>query len=207
MSCPAAAAWSRSCWASARFSIHHRWSSVAGSGVMVGFVLEVPAFPALRRPQRLGPLRAGRADAGEGVPARDEHGVFLAGVQVGAAQLDGADAGAVLDGQVLDDLPGQRHGHPLRPRRPASCGVCRSLGTSTQMIGITSIWVGAVQVPDQPHRRHSYRGEQAPSSSRIRPVAQTGHGSSVRQAVTAVIPAPPPAQAGTGPPSPGYQCR
>ena len=84
----------------------------------VGFVLEVPAFPALRRPQRPGPLGAGRADVRQGVPARDEHRVYLAGVQVGAAQLDRADAGAVLDGQVLDHFPGQRHRHPLRPGRP-----------------------------------------------------------------------------------------
>jgi hypothetical protein len=54
---------------------------------------------------------------GQRVPAGDEHGVGLAGVQVGASQLDGADAGAVLDGQILDHLAGQRHRHPLRPRR------------------------------------------------------------------------------------------
>ena len=83
----------------------------------VGFVLEVPAFPALGSAQGPGPLGAGRADMGQGVPARDEHLVHLAGVEVGAAELDRADAGAVLDGQVLDHLPGQRHGHPLRPGR------------------------------------------------------------------------------------------
>ena len=43
---------------------------------------------------------------GQGVPARDQYRVGLAGVEVGAAQLDGADAGAVLDGQVPDDLAG-----------------------------------------------------------------------------------------------------
>ena len=110
---------------------------------------------------------------GQGVPAGDEHRVDLAGVQVGAAQLDRADAGAVLDGQVLDHLPGQRHGHPLRPGRPA--GQFRSL--------VTSVGSSPVQVSDQPHRRHSARAGEVPSSCRIRPVAQTGHGSSVRQAV------------------------
>ena len=64
----------------------------------VGFVLEVPAFPALRGPQGPGPFGAGRADVAEGVPARDEHLLGLAGVQVGAAELDRADARAVLDG-------------------------------------------------------------------------------------------------------------
>jgi hypothetical protein len=87
-------------------------------GVGDGFVLEVPAFPALRRPQRLRPFRARRAHRGEGVPARDEYLLDLAGVEVGAAQLHRPDARAVLDGQILNDLPGQRHGHPLRPRRP-----------------------------------------------------------------------------------------
>ena len=42
----------------------------------------------------------------QGVPARHEHRVYFPGVQVGAAQLDGPDAGAVLDGQVPDHLPG-----------------------------------------------------------------------------------------------------
>ena len=51
---------------------------------------------------------------GQGVPARDEHLLNVAGVEIGAAELDRADARAVLDGQVLDHLPGQRHGHPLR---------------------------------------------------------------------------------------------
>ena len=80
-----------------------------------GLGLQVPALAALGGPQRLGPLGAGRADGGEGVPAGDEHLLDLAGVQVGAAELDGADAAAVLGGQVADDIAGQRHGQPLRP--------------------------------------------------------------------------------------------
>ena len=80
------------------------------------FGLEVPAFPALRGPQRLGPFRARRAHGGEGVPARDEDLLHGPGAEVGAAQLHRADAGAVLDGQVLDDLAGQRHGQPFGPR-------------------------------------------------------------------------------------------
>ena len=54
-------------------------------GLDDGLVVEVPAFPALRRAQGLGPFGAGGADRGEGVPAGDEHGFGLAGVQVGAA--------------------------------------------------------------------------------------------------------------------------
>ena len=82
-----------------------------GGRVRVGdrLVLEVPAFPALRRPQRPRPFRARRAHRGEGVPAGHQHLLYLAGVEVGAAQLHRPDARAVLDGQVLDDLTGQRH--------------------------------------------------------------------------------------------------
>ena len=82
-----------------------------------GLGVEVPAFAALRGAQRLGPLGAGRADRGEGVPAGHEDLLDLAGVQVGAAELDGADAAAVLGGQVADDIAGQRHGEPLRSGR------------------------------------------------------------------------------------------
>jgi hypothetical protein len=46
-----------------------------------------------------------------------------------------------------------------------------------------------------------------PSSCRIRPVAQTGHGSSVRHAVIAVMPPPPsrPDPGCTGRPGHGYR--
>jgi len=53
---------------------------------------------------------------GQGVPAGDEHLVHLAGVEVGAAELDRTDAGSVLDGQVFDHLAGQRRRHPLSAR-------------------------------------------------------------------------------------------
>ena len=93
-----------------------------GVGLEVGFAVEVPAFAALRGAQVLGPFGARRADRGEGVPAGDEHLLGFAGGQVGAAQLDRADAAAVLDGDVFNDVTGQRHGHPLRPCRLASLG-------------------------------------------------------------------------------------
>ena len=93
-----------------------------GIGLEVGFAVEVPAFAALRGAQVLGPFGAGRADRGEGVPAGDEHLFCLAGGQVGAAQLHRADAAAVVDGDVFNDVTGQRHGHPLRPRRLAGPG-------------------------------------------------------------------------------------
>ena len=60
-------------------------------------------------------MRAVSAVRRQRVPARHEHLVHLAGVQIAAAKLDWADARAVLDGQVQDDLTGQRHGHPLCP--------------------------------------------------------------------------------------------
>ena len=80
-----------------------------------GFVLEVPAFPALRCAQRPGLFGAAGADVRQGVPAGDEHNIYLAGVEVGAAQLDRADAGAVLDGQVDD--PWRASGMAIRCAR------------------------------------------------------------------------------------------
>src|SRR5205823_1233779 len=64
-------------------------------GLGDGFVVEMPALAALDRAQRLGPFGTGRADRGEGVPAGDEHLVHLAGLDVGAAELDRANTAAV----------------------------------------------------------------------------------------------------------------
>jgi hypothetical protein len=82
--------------------------------------VQVPALAALRSPQGLGPFSAGGADRGEGVAAGDEYLLDVAGVQVGAAELDGPDAAAVLGSEVADDIAGQRHGEPLCPGR-AQC--------------------------------------------------------------------------------------
>ena len=81
-------------------------------------VVQVPAFPALRGPQIPGAFRARRAYRGQGVPARDQDLLHRPGPQVGAAQLHRADAGAVLNGQVPDDFPGQRHRQPFGPGLP-----------------------------------------------------------------------------------------
>jgi hypothetical protein len=83
-----------------------------------GFVVEVPAFPALGSPQDPGAFGAGRADRVQGVPARDEDLLDIASVNLGAAQLHRPLADAMLGGQVLDHVPGQRHRQPLRPRPP-----------------------------------------------------------------------------------------
>ena len=93
---------------------------VLGSRVRVddGFVVQVPAFAALRGPQDPGPLGAGRAYRRQGVPARNQNLLDVAGVDLGPAQLHRPQAGAVLGGQILDHLTGQRHRHPLGPRRP-----------------------------------------------------------------------------------------
>jgi hypothetical protein len=113
-------------------------------GFDLGFVLEVPALPALGRPQALGPLRAGRADAGEGVPAGDEYRVGFAGVEVGAAELDGADAGTVLDGRSRTTW--RASGIAIRCARVVLAVLALSVTghPRTRMIGIASIWVGAV---------------------------------------------------------------
>ena len=62
--------------------------------------------------------RPDRELAREGVPARDKHLLDGPGVEARAAQRHRADAGAVLDGQVLNDLAGQRHRQPFGPRLP-----------------------------------------------------------------------------------------
>jgi hypothetical protein len=43
------------------------------------------------------------------VPARDQHLLDVAGVDIRPAELDRALAGVVLGGQVLDHGPGERH--------------------------------------------------------------------------------------------------
>jgi hypothetical protein len=60
--------------------------------------LEVPALPALRGTQILGPFGARWADAREGVPAGHQHRLCLPRGQVGAPQLDRPDTGPVVDG-------------------------------------------------------------------------------------------------------------
>ena len=84
-----------------------------------GFVVQVPALPALGRPECLRALGARRADRGEGVPAWHEHLLDPACRHVGAAELDRPQARPVLGGQVLDDVPGQRHREPLGAGPPA----------------------------------------------------------------------------------------
>ena len=83
-------------------------------------VVQVPAFAALRGAQQPGPFGAWRAHRGQGVPARDEDLLDVAGVDVGAAQLDRPQAGAVLGGHLFDHVPGQRRRQPLCPGRAAS---------------------------------------------------------------------------------------
>ena len=103
------------------------------AGVHDGLCLEVPAFRALHSPRR---PRARSAHDGHTearvCPARREHLLDLTGVEVGAAQLHRPDAGAVLDGQVVDDLPGQRR-PPAVPLASSSWWLSRSLVTSVSL--------------------------------------------------------------------------
>ena len=110
---------------------------VLGRGVWFddGFVFQVPAFPALGGAQVPGAFGARWAHRREGVPARDEDLFHGCGGDVGAAQLYRADAGAVLDGQVADDLAGQRHGQPFSP------GGLRRAGLGHQSPPSRSEWV------------------------------------------------------------------
>jgi len=82
-------------------------------GLDDGLAVEMPAFPALGCPQRLGPFGARGADGGEGVPARDEHLGDLAGLDVGAAELHRPHAPAIGDGQLADHGTSERHGQSL----------------------------------------------------------------------------------------------
>jgi hypothetical protein len=52
---------------------------------------------------------------GEGVPTGQEHLVHGPGFEVGAPELKRPDTGPVLDGRVLDDIAGERHGQPFGP--------------------------------------------------------------------------------------------
>ena len=169
---------------------------VRGDG---GFVLEVPAFPALRRAQRPGPLGAGRGRRAPGCARRGRAPVSISPVSrlvrrswIGRMQAPCSTARSLTTWRAS--------GMAIRCAR-----VDRAVVSVTGHL--RSAW-SPVQVSDQPHRRHSYRGGEVPSSSRIRPVAQTGHGSSVRQAVGVVtLPPTRPARAGTGPPSRGCRRR
>jgi len=88
----------------------HALHFVRRAGLEDGFVVEVPALAALRCPQGLGAFGAGRAHAGEGVPARHENVFGAPSVQVGFAELDRADAAAVVDGELPHDIACERLG-------------------------------------------------------------------------------------------------
>ena len=103
-------------------------------------VFQVPAFPALRGPQRLCAFGAGWADGGQGSAAGHEHLLDLAGVQVGAAELDGPDAPAVAASQFPDAAVASGRARrsarvvrsvigPHRPLRPARSPTSRTAGT------------------------------------------------------------------------------
>jgi hypothetical protein len=151
-----------------------------------GFVLEVPAFPALAGAQVLGPLGAGRAGLIEGVPAGDEHRVDLAGGQVPAAQLHRADAPAVLDGHVPEHVPGQRHRHPLGPGNPGARHA-EHLGCHHHAPPSGS----ACQVTDQP-QPHSCVTERSAWTRWLSRSPHRGQQSSVSQTVSAVMRRLPP---------------
>ena len=145
VSCPAASAWSRSGWGLGAVLDPHALYVVGLVGGDDGLGVQVPALAALRGPQRLGSLGAGWADGGEGVPARDEHLLDLAGVYVGAAELDGTDAAAMGDGQVADDITGERHGQPLRPGLSVgSFGLRLAGGRGRVGVGVGGVPGGAV---------------------------------------------------------------
>jgi hypothetical protein len=83
------------------------------------------------------------------VATGDEHLFHLAGVQVGAAELHGPGAAAVLGRQVADDITGQRHGQPLRTSRAWGHSASRgpeSLASESPSMGVVVSGSVACQV-------------------------------------------------------------
>ena len=80
-----------------------------------GLGVQVPPFPALAGAQVLGPFRARRAHAGQRGTAGHEDLVHLAGVGVGAAELDRAQARAVVRRRPSGPHRGQSDGPSSRP--------------------------------------------------------------------------------------------
>src|SRR5258707_3277731 len=85
-----------------------------------GFVLEVPAVAALLGAQRPGAFGAGRAGGVEGGAARDQDLGDLAGVEVGAAELDGPDATSAVLGDLPQRITRERMSQPGSAGRPVS---------------------------------------------------------------------------------------
>src|SRR5208283_5332861 len=131
---------------------------------------------------------AGRAHAGEGVPAGHEHLFHGAGVEIGAAQLYRADARAVLDGQVLDDLAGQRHGQPFGPRLPYF-GLSQSSPSFRGVVaGQGDAEAAQAALSEQPGR--TFQDEKARAAQRARFIGAPGpldHAASPPVATTAAI--------------------
>ena len=96
----------------------HRLDLVGGGGGRDGVGVQVPPFPALRGAQFLSTFRARRADVGEGGTAGDEHLVYVTGLGVSTAELDRAQAGAVVLGDRAHRVAGGGLGHPLGPGDP-----------------------------------------------------------------------------------------
>ena len=76
----------------------------------VRLVLQVPALPALHRPQRLRPLRTRRADAGQSRPARHHQRRGLSRLGVSATQLHRPQTPAASLGDLPDRVTSQRVG-------------------------------------------------------------------------------------------------
>ena len=130
------------------------------------FGVEVPALAALDHPQPAGLVCAGRALVGPGGSAGDGDDVDAAGGGVDAAHGQWPDADAVLFGQGLGDISGQRQCGALRPGHPrginaGGCGhqavtsrrvlTCRSAGERDGGGGV-GCEIGADAAPGEGHR-------------------------------------------------------
>ena len=183
VSWPVARAWSRRTWASARSSSQPSCASSGAGGPGSGSSSRCqPSRHCCARSDRARSAQAGQLSR----RGCDRHGIrtwsTCAGVGVGAAELDRAGAAAAGFGELADGVAGQRHRQPFGAGGPVT-GITAGIAVPSARSS------AACQVTDQPHSPQSWSvSVPSGSSVAVRPVPQTGHGSSVRQAVGAVMP-------------------
>ena len=184
VSWPSSSAWSRSCWASERSVTHHCWSSVAGSGVKSGSSSRCQ--PSRHCAARKALARS--AQAGQTCARVCPHGTRTCVV-------------SPVSRLVRRSWTGRMQAPCSTARSLTTCGASGMVIRSARVVLAAGAAGSVTRSPPQGRRWSRCRPSRTggtpprlgsvPSSCRIRPVAQTGHGSSVRQTVTVVMRPPP----------------